>query len=158
MALAPEPLDVAALVAERLEAAQRRHGGIAAFLERPGKAPQFTAVPVQGDPARLAQLLDNLLDNAAQHGAVGEALVIRVETQDAFAVIEVSNISPPIDPQLVARLFNPLVSAAAGDASAGLGYGLYVCQAIAVAHGGDLAYTYEDPFVTMTTRLPLVLP
>ena len=40
----------------------------------------------------------------------------------------------------------------------GLGYGLYVCQAIAVAHGGDLAYTYEDPFVTMTTRLPLVLP
>ena len=158
MALAREPLDVAALVAERLEAAQRRHGGIAAFLERPGKAPQFTAVPVQGDPARLAQLLDNLLDNAAQHGAVGEALVIRVETQDAFAVIEVSNISPPIDPQLVARLFNPLVSAAAGDASAGLGYGLYGCQAIAVAHGGDLAYTYEDPFVTMAARLPLVLP
>ena len=39
-----------------------------------------------------------------------------------------------------------------------LGYGLYVCQAIAVAHGGDLAYTYEDPFVTMTARLPLVLP
>ncbi|MBF6723648.1 ATP-binding protein, partial [Acinetobacter baumannii] len=141
MALARERLDVAALVAERLEAAQRRHGGIAAFLERPGKAPQFTAVPVQGDPARLAQLLDNLLDNAAQHGAVGEALVIRVETQDAFAVVEVSNISPPIDPQLVARVFNPLVSAAAGDASAWLGYGLYVCQAIAVAHGGDLAYT-----------------
>ena len=58
----------------------------------------------------------------------------------------------------MARLFNPLVSAAAGDASAWLGYGLYVCQAIAVAHGGDLAYTYEDPFVTMTARLPLVLP
>ncbi|QTD45850.1 GAF domain-containing protein [Ottowia testudinis] len=158
MALARQPLDVAALVAGRLEAAQRRHGGIAAFLERPGKPPHHTPVNVSGDRVRLEQLVDNLLDNAAQHGAVGEALVIRVDVVDAFAVIEVSNISPPMDPQMVTALFDPLVSPAVVDASSGLGYGLYISQAVAVAHGGDLAYTYDDPFVTMTARLPLALP
>ena len=73
------------------------------------------------------------------------------------ALAEFSNVSPPLAPQTVQKLFRPDLSATIGDdARAGLGFGLYIARAIAQGHGGDLAYSHDDPFVTLTVRLPLM--
>ena len=155
MQLERQPLDLAQLVVRRLDAALKGHVGAAAYLERPGTAPEFQPVPVHGDPTRLQQLVDQLLDNAVRHGAMGEAVVVRVTRNDIHATLEVSNISPPIEPAVAELMFSGTLPAGDVGARAGLGYGLYLSQSIAHAHGGELRYTYEDPFVTMAVTLPL---
>ncbi|MBK6869027.1 MAG: GAF domain-containing protein [Burkholderiales bacterium] len=154
MASAPVALDQ--LLKERVDAARQRHQGISVFFdsERAG----LPATRVRGDAVRLAQLFDSLLDNAVQHGTAGESIVVQLNRGEAGeALAEFSNVSPPLAPQTVQKLFRPDLSAVIGDdARAGLGFGLYIARAIAQGHGGDLAYSHDDPFVTLTVRLPLM--
>ncbi|MDO5692252.1 MAG: GAF domain-containing protein [Pseudomonadota bacterium] len=155
LSLHSEPVALEQLLQDRVDAARRRHQGVSAFcdLSRSG-TPSPT---VRGDVARLAQLFDSLLDNAVQHGTVGESMVIELDRGDGDdAVVQFSNVSPPLDPQTVDRLFRPDVAAVAdNDPRGGLGFGLYIARAIAQAHGGDLVYRYDEPFVTLAVRLPL---
>lgn len=155
MELVREPIDLSALVARQLDVALKSHAGAAAHLERLGNGGQHEPLTVHGDGERLAQLVDHLLDNAFRHGAMGEAVVVRLVRNGTQAQLEVSNISPPIVPALAELLFSAVIPSGVSDSSAGLGYGLYMCQTIAQAHGGDLSYAHEDPFVTMTVTLPL---
>lgn len=92
---------------------------------------------VDADPARLRQLLMNLLLNAIQaiqsqparedDGHVGIGLAA-----DGFAV---SDDGPGIPPELAAKLFEPFTSGRPG----GTGLGLNLARAIAEAHGATLA-------------------
>ena len=95
-----------------------------------------------------------MLENAIRHGQPGESVVARVSHEGPGAVVEISNISPPIDRAVVDILFSATEPAAIDDSRSGLGFGLYIGQTIAQAHGGSLAYAYEEPFVTMSVRLP----
>ncbi|MFD1710568.1 GAF domain-containing protein [Ottowia sp. GY511] len=149
------PVDLGELLAERIGAAQQRHHGTSIYFETPAVHEGEAAIAVQGEPDRLARLFDGLLENAVRHGHAGESVVVRVGREGSEALVEISNISPPIAESVVAALFSPTVPAAIDDSRSGLGFGLYVGQTIALAHGGTLTYTYDDPFVTMAVRLPL---
>ena len=90
---------------------------------------------VHADAGRLAQALDNLLDNAIRHGAppIG---VVGAAVQDGV-LIRVTDAGPGVPAQLVPRLFERF--AIAGP-SGGTGLGLYLVREIARGHGGEAAY------------------
>jgi len=87
---------------------------------------------VSADPARVRQLLLNLVLNAiqAQHGGG------RVEIAVASDGLSVLDNGPGVDPQVVPRLFEAFASGRPG----GTGLGLHLAWSIAVAHGATLAY------------------
>jgi PAS domain S-box-containing protein len=86
------------------------------------------------DPERLAQALDNLVDNAARHGAPPICLVGSVDEDIRLRVVDGGR---GVAPELVPHLFEPFANS--GD-SAGRGLGLNLVREIVRRHGGEVAY------------------
>lgn len=156
--LTASAVDIEALLRECVASAQQRHHDLSIYFDGPGRRAEPTGITTHGEPERLTRLLDSLLDNAIRHGQAGEPVVARVSRDGAFALVEISNISPPIDPRVADTLFSATEPATIDDSRSGLGFGLYIGQTIAQAHGGTLTYAYEEPFVTMAVRLPTSAP
>jgi phosphoserine phosphatase RsbU/P len=88
------------------------------------------------DADRIVQAMGNLVANAATHGASGRPITVRTEGEGARFRIEVHNEGAPIPPELLPRLFEPMVRGAEAGASQGVGLGLYIVREIMRAHGG----------------------
>jgi signal transduction histidine kinase len=94
------------------------------------------------DPARIGQLLSNLLGNAIAHGAPGQAIAVDAALRDDRFILSVTNQGAPIPEQVAAHLFKPFFR---GNTSRreGLGLGLYIVAEIARAHGGQLSVSSD---------------
>jgi signal transduction histidine kinase len=109
------------------------------------------------DPARLAQVVSNLVSNALKHGARHGAVRVHVSGDEDDVVLEVENQGPPIAPELMASLFEPFCRGSAPrDAShtRGLGLGLYIVREIVNAHAGEVSVESTREATTFTVRLP----
>jgi signal transduction histidine kinase len=107
-------------------------------------------VVLRADPGRLAQLLDNLLDNAVRHGSPPIGLGVTAD-EDVSIMVTDGGDGIPLD--LEGRLFERF--ALSGPAG-GTGLGLYLVREIARRHGGDATYlppTDARPS-TFEVRLP----
>lgn len=93
---------------------------------------------VDGD--RIAQVITNLVSNAMTYGAVDKPITISSTVNSDRLTIEVHNDGPPVPPELLPHLFEPLrrgtQEVKLGSRSVGLG--LYIVQQIAAAHGGTV--------------------
>lgn len=89
-------------------------------------------VHVSGDPARLGQVLANLIDNARRHGSVAVHV--------GGAGVLVTDDGPGVPPADRERIFDRLVrlDESRTTHSGGAGLGLAIARGIARAHGGDL--------------------
>ncbi len=99
---------------------------------------------VGADPARMAQLVANLLDNAARHSPPGGE--VRVEaTADGPGrwVLEVSDDGPGIAADRAERVFERFGSGA--DEGGGTGLGLAIARWVAELHGGGVAVVPTPP-------------
>ena len=112
-------------------------------------------VPVACDSGRLTQLFSNLLSNALNHGAETEPVRASVRIEDRYFVLSVANAGPALEPETIELLFQPFSRAAAYPSKQGLGLGLYICAAIARAHGGELTVTSTDAETRFTFTMPL---
>jgi signal transduction histidine kinase len=95
------------------------------------------------DPARIGQLLSNLVANAVQHSPRDSTVAIHVVGQAESVNVRVHNEGLPIAADARATLFLPLrQTPKEGEefptGSSGLGLGLYIAKEIAVAHGGGI--------------------
>jgi PAS domain S-box-containing protein len=142
----PTPLDLSELCAHLAEEA------VALF---PEAAVQVDApVPVTGswDRTRLSQAVMNLLTNAIKHGTAGQPVRLGVRLDGDRAQVSVHNAGAPIPPAQLATLFDAY---ARGEASTGLGLGLYIVREIARAHGGDVrAESSQEAGTTFTLTVP----
>jgi signal transduction histidine kinase len=120
--------DVAAEAASRFEAAADREGRTIALEIDP-------AVEIAADPDRLAQALDNLIDNALHHGR--ETVTISATATPATVEIEVRDEGPGLADDFVGHAFDRFTTAAPGRSAARSGLGLAIVAAIAAAHGGN---------------------
>lgn len=111
--------------------------------------------PVPADPARLAQLLSNLLANALTHGAGDAPVSVEAKTVNGVFELSVANQGPPIPTETLARLFQPFERAAAKPTQQGLGLGLYIASEIARAHNGNLRASSDATETRFTFRMPL---
>ncbi|HEX4509995.1 MAG TPA: ATP-binding protein, partial [Burkholderiaceae bacterium] len=143
-----EPLDLAALLRELVDETTTAHPAFRVELEVP--SPWM----LPGDTGRLAQLFTNLLSNARHHGDGGARVVGRED--EYFLYVAVSNPGAPIEAERLPRLFDPFKSASMGKPrnSTGMGLGLYIAHEVARAHGGTLAYTWEDGRLSFEVGLP----
>ncbi|MEP6691176.1 MAG: sensor histidine kinase [Gemmatimonadaceae bacterium] len=113
------------------------------------------------DPARLSQVLSNLLGNAVQHGSATTIISVRVWGDSTDVVLQVHNRGPAIPVSDLPGLFNPFKRLHTGDvggtasSSLGLGLGLYIVERIVTAHGGAIGVQSSDDAGTVfTVRLP----
>ena len=146
---ANQPLDVRELVQRTLDELRTNH---------PGRELAFEATSdctTTGDPERLLQLFSNLVGNALTHGDPAGGVAVGVTGTSRDVVVEVRN-QGVIPPERVASLFEPFRRKPRDSSrSSGLGLGLYICQQIAHAHGGDIAVESSDDAGTIVTvRLP----
>ncbi|HVL67480.1 MAG TPA: ATP-binding protein [Vicinamibacterales bacterium] len=93
---------------------------------------------VDGDPARLAQALANLLTNASKYSDPGSQIVITGEDDGERARIRVRDHGVGISPDMVDRVFELFVQQpqAIDRAQGGLGLGLAIVRSLVTLHGG----------------------
>jgi hypothetical protein len=108
----------------------------------------------QWDPDRLAQVVSNLVGNAIQHGG-GTPITLTGHDQGDSVTLAVHNGGPPIAPDVLPVLFEPLARGRAEGASHGIGLGLYIARAIVTAHSGHIQPSSSaDAGTTFTVKLP----
>jgi len=95
---------------------------------------------VQGDRARLAQVLGNLLDNASKYTPDGGAIGLSVAVTGKALAVTVSDNGIGIVAQALPHIFEPFVqdARASGLHGTGLGLGLTVVRELVEAHGGTV--------------------
>lgn len=97
---------------------------------------------VEGSPELIAQLLDKLMDNAADFAPPGSCIEISLEFDARSAVLELRNEGPPLPAQMDGRLFESLVSGrGSAEGKPHLGLGLYIVRLIAEFHRGTVTAT-----------------
>lgn len=105
------------------------------------------------DPARLRQVLRNLLTNAERYGGPNVAVVVDTEGDDSV-VVDVVDDGPGIPPHDWDRIFEPYQRAhdAPGQPDS-VGVGLAISRQLATLMGGTLDYRYDGRSV-FRLRLP----
>lgn len=150
-----EPVDLAVLADRAVTAAEPEIG-------RRGLTPSTGLGPATaaGDPALLARLIGNLVENAVRYNVPAGWVHVSTAAREGEAVVTVSNSGPVVPPEEVERLFEPFARggrARAGDANGHHGLGLSIVRAIATAHGGTVAASPRSAGgLTVTVSLPVV--
>lgn len=135
--LEKQPLEVATIITRAVETSRpaidsRRHQ---LTLSLPPKG-----VRVEGDPTRLAQVLGNLLTNAAKYMEEGGEIFLSCDVENSEVIIRVRDTGIGISNDLLPRVFDLFTQ---GDRSlarseGGLGIGLTLVRRLVEMHGGTV--------------------
>ncbi len=136
ISLRKQSLDVAQTVARAVEMVRGAVEGRGHQLEISLPA---DPVPLHADPARVEQVLTNLLNNAAKYMEPGGHIWVTVQVQDDDVVLRVRDSGIGIDPQMLPHVFDPFWQAdrTLNLAQGGLGLGLSLVRKLAEMHGGS---------------------
>lgn len=122
---------------------------------------------VESDPDRLAQVVTNLISNAAKFSPEGDCITIGVEPKDSVVRISVTDRGPGISPEFQKKIFSQFAQADSSDtrSQGGTGLGLSITKSIVEAHGGTIDFeTSEGEGTTfyfdipLATAIPLKIP
>jgi signal transduction histidine kinase len=95
--------------------------------------------PVRGDPAMLAMLIGNLLDNALRYTPAGGRIDVAIEASPDETRLSVIDNGPGIAPADRQRVFERFYRGGAqGGEATGSGLGLSIVRRIANAHGATV--------------------
>jgi signal transduction histidine kinase len=129
-------VDVRAVVAETVEMRrplieQRRH----ALTMDLGDAP----ILIEADPVRVAQVVSNLVDNAAKYTPEKGRITVAVSAEDDGAVIVVRDTGIGIPPERTHTIFEAFTQLhESRDVAGGLGIGLALVKSLSELHGGSV--------------------
>jgi signal transduction histidine kinase len=130
MVLHKEPTDVGALVRDTVESFRQQ--AESKDLTLTAEMGQGLAT-VEVDPARIRQVIGNLLSNSIRHTPSGGSIKVAVS---APATITVTDTGEGIPPDLLPHVFERFTK---GPDSTGSGLGLAIAHEIVTAHGGRLS-------------------
>ena len=155
--LAREKVDLNAVISQSVETAQP-------LIDARDQSLRVVPLPepmyLQGDSARLAQIVSNLLNNASKYSERGTSVELHASFDGQGAVIRVRDHGMGIDAQLLPRIFDLFTQGSRGldRAQGGLGVGLTLARRLAEMHGGRLEAASEGAGrgSEFTLRLPCV--
>jgi signal transduction histidine kinase len=155
--LLSEPVRIADVLAAAVETVQPLLEQKRQHLEIDAGDPELT---VRGDPVRLAQVVGNLLHNAAKYTGEGGNIVLAARAQDRRAEILVRDTGIGIASEAMPRIFELFTQIPSERVSTtgGLGIGLALVRALVELHGGEIrvASAGVDQGSEFTVRLPLL--
>jgi signal transduction histidine kinase len=96
------------------------------------------AVAVRGDPRRIAQILDDLLDNAVKYSPTDSPIEITLTLHGAEAQVRVADHGVGVPASERSMLFTPFYRTSRTSDVPGTGLGLHISQQLAKRHGGRL--------------------
>ncbi|MFZ4110203.1 MAG: sensor histidine kinase, partial [Polymorphobacter sp.] len=133
-----EPVDAGALCAGLVAA--YRTAGLPAGVTLEYLPPVIGAAPVFGDPARLAQVLRNLIDNALSFSPVPGLVLVSAETAPGRVIVRVEDQGPGVPAENRGDVFKRFYSQRPDSEDFGRhsGLGLSIAGAIVDAHGGNV--------------------
>lgn len=110
------------------------------------------------DAGRFQQVLDNLVENALEHGVGGQVVEVRLSGAPGMAVIEVRDHGPGFTAEVLPRAFERFTRAEAVPrrrGRRGAGLGLAIVRLLVGAHGGHVeARNAEDGGAVVAVHLP----
>jgi two-component system, OmpR family, sensor kinase len=124
------PLDADVVLHDAAERFRARAGDLGRSV-RSEPAPGLQLV---ADPDRVAQMLDNLVDNALKHGA--GTVTIAAGPAGRFVRLQVSDEGAGFPDRFLPHAFERFATAAPGRSAASAGLGMAIVAALAGAHGG----------------------
>jgi len=149
-------LDIGAVVARAVEMAQPvvdAHGHVVDVSLPEGP------LQVEGDMVRLAQVLSNLLTNAAKYSGSAGRIAVAVRREGDDALIAVRDQGAGIPQELLQRIFDLFVQGehTLARSQGGLGIGLTVVRRLVEMHGGSVSAASAGPGQgsEFQVRLPL---
>jgi len=118
------------------------------------------AVCVDCDPARIVQILNNLVSNAIKYSPAGGVVDVSVVRELDEAVLSVTDRGVGIEPAARAAIFEPFRRVSpTKDVLPGIGLGLAICRRIAAAHGGTIeVHSVPGQGSTFRVKLPVARP
>ena len=137
LSLRREPVDVAVVIRSAIETCDP-------LIQAAGHELSFEApaqpLLVEGDAVRLAQIVANLLNNAAKYTEQPGSIAVRSRREDGHVVVSVRDTGIGIEPEALPRMFEMFSRGLrdGGQAQGGLGIGLALSRRLAEMHGGTL--------------------
>jgi len=114
---------------------------------------------LDADPARLAQVLSNLLTNATKYTPPGGHIMLKAQIENEFALVSITDNGIGIEKEALNQVFDMFsqVSKAKDHSLGGLGIGLSLVQSLVQMHGGFVTAHSdgEGKGSTFTIKLPL---
>jgi len=115
---------------------------------------------IEADPVRIAQVVANLLNNAAKYNDKPGHIWVSVERQEERAVLRVGDDGIGIERDLLPRVFDLFTQAdrSIARSQGGLGIGLTLVRSLVERHGGAIEARSEGPGkgAEFVVRLPLL--
>jgi signal transduction histidine kinase len=162
------PVDLEELCREVFESCRTMHPGRVMRMHSSGD------VSGVWDAGRIRQVISNLVGNAIQHGSPDGPIDLSVTSEGtpaagsgpggSIVVLSVHNEGPPIPPDLLPTIFDPLKRYATRESTAkrtpgSIGLGLYIVREIVLAKGGTVTVaSTAGEGTTFTVRIPRFLP
>ena len=135
--LKKEPVEIADAVAKAIEIAgpllEPRKQGLSVEVPRHG-------LTVEADPTRLAQVISNLLTNAAKYTESGGRITLIAERERGEVVLRVRDNGIGIEPAMLNKVFDLFVQdrRTVHRSEGGLGLGLSIVKSLVAMHGGTV--------------------
>lgn len=149
-------LDVSRIARGKLELRRRPvsltrvvESAVAAMSTRFEERQQRLSVHLRGDdlaaevdPARIEQVVANLLNNASKFSSPGDEVRIELRREDHEILVEVADSGMGIDPEVIHQIFEPFSQGPQeAPLAGGLGIGLTLVKQLVELHGGSVSAT-----------------
>ena len=149
--IAPAPTDLRSVCGQVVEELAAGHQRRTIDVESHGDAHGLW------DPARIAQVVSNLIANALTHGDPRSPVRLSIEGEPEGVRLEVHNLGRAIAKEQIPSLFEPFRRGTPDDTLGprGLGLGLHIAKQIVMAHGGSISVrSSADEGTTFSVDLP----
>lgn len=153
--LRPEKVDLRTVISQAVEA-----GRPAIDAKRHQLTVQLPDVPLHlnADPARLAQVFGNILNNAAKYTENGGRITVSVAEEGGEALVRIRDTGIGIPPEMLAKVFDLFtqVDQSLARAQGGLGIGLALVKRLLSLHGAKVIASSDG--VGLGSEFTVVLP
>jgi PAS domain S-box-containing protein len=93
---------------------------------------------VNADPLQLRRVFENLLTNALNHNPPGLKMTIKATVENQMMRCTIEDDGVGMSQEMCDRAFELYTRGSQARRSTGIGLGLYLCQQIIIAHGGEI--------------------